>query len=506
MIRMVLLPLDSRPCTYDFPQRLVPEKLCELCVPPFALMDFYRTSSEYDRLEQWLLENCTDANVLVLSVEQLLHGGLLASRNNSIPEETCHERLSLIKRLKQRNPSLKIYLFSIIMRATVSTLSAESQRWWELVAQYSHAAYLAQQAPDTTNIEAVETLTAQIPPSVLVEYNAVRRRNHGINKACVQLVAQDIADYLLLLQEDCAPQSLQVLEQHALKQLAAVNGLSDRIDLHNGTDEAASELCVKVLLQGEEIPLRTLWLGGNHDFTARYEDRPFKENLNSHLRMMRFYDDQKADLVLAILPPKHNQFDNCPPSYNPTLDYTETEYEAMAAHLQELDQQDKRCYLLDLTHANGGNLPFLRYLNERLPVMKLDGYSAWNTASNALGTILAQIGSDHLRGDRSSKRSLQERLLDDLLYQSLIRQQFQKALELNSEDIWNIRQPDKAQTMLEECFHQSRPLIEELMGPDISFSAKLRWPRIFEIDIEPDAVCTSMKTESGKGATDDQDI
>lgn len=473
----------------------MPETCCELRQPPLSLMDFYRTPSDHAALEQWLLENCRDTDVLVMSVEQLLYGGLLASRNNRVQEKTCLERLSLLKRLKRENPSMEIYLFSIIMRATVSTLNAESQRWWELVAQYSQAAYQAQTNPCDVNIQALDQLAAQIPSDVLEKYHAVRRRNHKVNKACVGFVGQGIARRLLLLQEDCAPRSLQVLEQQSLRRMIDEMGVSDRVDLHNGTDEAANELCVRALLQDRTIPLQILWLGENRDFIARYEDRPFRENLASHFRLMNCREEAQAASILAILPPKQEQFDNCPPLYDSSNDYTEKDYEEMVFKLLETQRQGKRCYLLDLTHANGGDIPFMRFLNSRLPLTELTGYSAWNTASNALGTILAQIGSDLLRGNEPPKKFLWERLLDDLLYQSIVRQRFQQALKAAGEDIWNLSDMEKAQATLLDCFQEIRPLVDELMGSNMEFTAKLRWPRIFEIDVTTVGTATPPETQ-----------
>ena len=483
MIRLVLLPLDSRPCTYDFPRRLIPKTSCELLQPPLSLMDFYKRPSDYGVLEQWLLENCREADVLILSVEQLLHGGLIASRSNRVQKQICLKRLSLVERLERENPGMKIYLFSTIMRATVSTLSAESQRWWELVAQYSQAAYQAKEVPCETNKQTMDQLVAQIPAAVLEEYHAVRTRNHEVNKACIGLAERGVAQNLVLLQEDCTPKSLQVFEQQSLQHMINKMELSNRVYLHNGTDEAASELCIKALLHGRTIPLQILWLGENKDFIARYEDRPFKENLASHFRMMNFREEAQANSVLAILPPKQEQSDNCPPLYDFSKDYTEKDYEDIVSKLIAIQRQSKHCYLLDLTHANGGDLPFMRFLNSRMPLMNLTGYSAWNTASNALGTILAQIGSDLLQENKPSKKFLRERLLDDLLYQSLVRQHFQQALQATGEDSWNLSDVEEAQTTLHDCFEEIQPMVDELVGPDLLFTAKLCWPRIFEIDI-----------------------
>lgn len=486
-MKICLLPLDSRPCTYRFPAQLAAIfGGCEVVQPPIEKMDFFQTPSCGAAIWQWLLEHSADADYLVLSVEQLLYGGLVASRTAAKPEEALALRLSQLSELKRQNPRLKIYAFNIIMRATVSTLSRESQRWWQQIAQYSRLSFLAETARTEHRAEArraLEDLTNQLPPDVLAEFLTVRRRNHGVNRRCVALCADGVFDKLVLLQEDCAPQSLQLLEQQELLRLIEEQALGSRVWLHNGTDEAAMELVVLAAAGDTARPVLVLWLGDDREFTAKYEDRPFIENLRSHLRLMNLREDPSAPDCLVILPPRQRQGDYCP-RYEDPVPYTPQEYQCMAAALRELAGQGKRCYLLDVCYANGGDLSFFAALGAKPMELPLYGYAAWNTASNSLGTVLAQLTASRGRNSAENRRFTAERLLDDLFYQALVRQALARKLDTLHEDCWCLQDRDAAQRLLLETIAENAGYLAKLFGGgQPQFSASLPWPRIFEADL-----------------------
>lgn len=78
-MKLVILPLDSRPCTYDFPIHLARGGGLEPCAPPLELMDWYRRPSDFHKISAWLEEFCAGADALICSMDQLTYGGLLAS-------------------------------------------------------------------------------------------------------------------------------------------------------------------------------------------------------------------------------------------------------------------------------------------------------------------------------------------------------------------------------------------------------------------------------------------
>lgn len=495
-MKLCLLPLDSRPCTYRFPAQIASIcGGCEVIRPPLEQMDRFKTPSDPAVLEKWLEENTASADYLILSVEQLLYGGLVASRTGTAELAELLPRLDRLRLLKSRNPRLKIYASNVIMRATVSTLSRESQRWWEQIARYSHLSYLAQTAPPELGDRAredVEHLAREIPAPVLGEFLAVRRRNHAVNLRCLELCWEGVFDKLVFLQEDCAPESLQLLEQRELLAERARRGLEEKVWLHNGTDEAGMELTALAAAGEQRRRAALLWLGENRDFTAKYEDRPFMENLRSHLSLMGMEVRDTAPDCLVILPPHGAQGDYCPVLETPDP-YTPDQYRQMAGTLERLIRQGKRCWLLDLSCANGGDLFLFRALGPFGGASLLSGYAGWNTAGNSLGTILAQLTVFQAPSScRVQNRIFTwERLLDDLFYQALARPALTRRLEAMGEDIWCLSDPTGAQDLLEQTIGEQRDFPVSLFGASPpSFSIELPWPRIFEalISIKEDSL------------------
>ncbi len=171
-MKLVILPLDSRPCTYDFPIHLARGGGLEPCAPPLELMDWYRCPSDFHKISAWLEEFCAGADALICSMDQLAYGGLLASRSMDTSESEALQRAEFLRRLKQRSPTLDIYLSSVIMRTTVSTLRQEDVVWWEKVAQYSQlSAQPGQEAK-----RRLAQLEQQIPDRVLQTFLSARRR------------------------------------------------------------------------------------------------------------------------------------------------------------------------------------------------------------------------------------------------------------------------------------------------------------------------------------------
>jgi hypothetical protein len=135
---------------------------------------------------------------------------------------------------------------------------------------------------------------------------------------------------------------------------------------------------------------------------------------------------------------------------------------------------------LDLDFANGGNTALLDTLGQCMPISQLWGYAAWNTASNSLGTLLAQIlASRH--NTAANQAFTAERILDDGIYQTLVRPEVTKQLQEAGEDIYQIIDTYSAEQALEESFSNQQSLLERIFGNNVpEFTAKLRWNRLFE--------------------------
>jgi len=484
-MKTLILPLDSRPCTYSFVQGLAKINGHEIVSPPIGIMDNFKSPSSYEAISSWLGAGAHGCEAAVISVDQLLYGGLLASRQSGIELEEGLRRLKSIEELKKDYPKLRIYVFTVLMRTTVSTLNLESKVWWEAVSEYSKYSYLAERdKADEFSQSKIETLKKQIPKSVLDEFLSVRERNHEINKKCTEMVGAGIIEHLIILQEDCTEAGVHKTEQEKLSAIIKSCEIESKVSLHNGTDEAVTELFAHAI-SPKAIPIRVEWLGENPDFVALFEDRPFSQNLKSHMEATKLYEDEDTKNILYIYLPKNEQKDFCTDADEvPSADYNEDELNSFVNQISLSVKQGLNVYLLDVAFSNGGNYELLKLLSEQISLRNLSGYSAWNTASNALGTVLSQIvlsgGCNNLQNEKFTL----SRILDDVIYQAMIRKRLNANLISNGQDPWSVEDMTLAEHLLKNEIEQVKPQIEKLTKDyPYKFDLKFRWSRTFEIDI-----------------------
>lgn len=483
-MKLAILPLDSRPCTYDFPRQLAQNCGVEVAQPPRAIMDFFKTPSRFEDIRAWLLETAPGNDALLLAADQLVYGGLLASRGAGVEEAEGLRRLDTLAALKAACPGLPIYLSSVVMRTTVSTLRAEDQIWWAKVGEYAKLSALT--AQDEKARTAAKALRAEIPPQVLEPFLAARRRNHAVNLQAVRLVAQGVAEELTLLQEDSATAGPHITEQRVLLALAAELGVAHRVHLHCGTDEWAAAMAGRTVAQslGRLPALHVDWLGGERPgLTARYEDRPFAQNLAAYLATCGIapVGAKEAGVVLLVYAPPGPQQDLAM-GPAPACAYDDNTLDAFCARAEGWLNQGKQLALLDVYHANGGESALVERLAAKGLLAGLAGYAAWNTASNSLGTLLGQVLTLPHADTRANQAFTRERLLDDWLYQAVVRGRLEAALQAAGQDRWAIEDTALAQRQLQALMASAPERARVLPGPE-DFSARLCWPRTFEVAV-----------------------
>lgn len=468
-MRIVHLPLDSRPCNVLFPGQLAAFAGHECVIPPAADMDDFTTPAPFERTADFLLRETGDA--LVVSVDHLCYGSLLGSRNDEVREEDALKRLELLKEFRQRYA--KVYACSVVMRSSISALYAGDLTAYRAMTEYSVYCDRAARTGDPEDMRRAQEARALIPEKTLARYQLARRRNHAVNLRCVQLAAEGVIDALVLLQEDSELYGFHKAEQRALlaekDRLGAAN-----VWLHNGADEGGALAVMKAIADGKPLPpVDVVYLGWpDGDFVACYEDRPFYENVDDSLSFAGLKTESGALDVLAVC---------CPPDGRQT-DWENPDcldgYRRQAEEIVRLAQSGRHVYLLDETRANGGSPALMRAVHALAPDLPLCGYSAWNTASNALGTAIAQIISDQLAG-HANRAFFWERMLDDLAYQGAVRADLNAALEAAGEDPLHLQDPQAAQAQLVsrmQAYTQSEPMFTAVPP----FAASLPWNRTFE--------------------------
>lgn len=484
-MRLVVLPLDGRPCTHDFPLQLGRAAGMEVRIPDTSMLGCHGTPSDFGEVRAWLTGACEGADVLVCSLEQLAYGGLVSSRSMGVMLDEALGRVGLLRELKRAHPGLEVYVSSVIMRTTVSALRSEDLVWWRKVAEYSRRAL--EDTPEARH--AAELLREEIPAEVLGTFLAARERNHRVNREAVALVADGVAQEACLLQEDSSTEGPHRAEQRRLLEYADALGVRERVGLHCGADEHAAALVGRLAAErasdgGGPMRLYVEWLAGDEGFVALCEDRPFAENLSRYLgtcRIRQVGDVEDAQAVLAVYAPEDGQADLCMEPDRAVCAYSSERLEAISQRLGELLDTGLAVGLLDVYFGNGGEGRLLRLLARQGTLPRLAAYAGWNTASNSAGTILGQLLCVHATGGNARlDRFTRERLLDDWVYQAIVRPGWNRELIGAGVDVWNL--PDARGAAL-ELQRRMEEAPESRMVCPAPFSASLAWPRTFEVRV-----------------------
>ena len=136
-MKILLLPLDERPCNAAFPGRLFPADKVQILLP--RKLGHKKKPADFSVLSDFLFEKAKDADALLLSLDMLLYGGLIPSRLHHLKTETLFSRLHLIQELKEKYPALPIYAFATVMRCPAYSSDDEEPDYYERFGSAIHA-------------------------------------------------------------------------------------------------------------------------------------------------------------------------------------------------------------------------------------------------------------------------------------------------------------------------------------------------------------------------------
>ena len=462
-MRILCLPIDSRPCNTQFIRRLIACAGHELILPPPEEMDDFRMPAPYAGSLAFLERELPRCDAAVISLDHWCYGSLLASREDTVSEDQALKRVDGLKTLLHAHGEIPVYMSSVILRSTISAYSQQDIPVYQAMIDYSVAADRLERFGLPEDREALEKAKAMIPEAVLRKALEARRRNLKINLAAVEMAAEGIVTSLSILQEDCQVYGLPKKDQRAIEAHIKKNS-SSRVFLRNGTDEAGALSAALALRAGrEKLPVEIQYWG-NGGFIAPFEDRPFRENMESACREAGILPQEGSETVVCVC---------CPEDGEQGASLPQQRQYAIGA--DALVREGRRVYLLDLIKPNGGSTGLVESLKE---ADGLWGYSAWNTASNSMGTMLAQVITDALRG-QPNRAFFQERLLDDWLYQTVIRPQLTETLAAAGENIYDLACKDRAETLLRALYEKELPARWPLSAIP-RYTVSLPWNRIFE--------------------------
>lgn len=472
--KVVVLPIDDRPChnrhVFDAMKYM---NDYDLVYPNSKILGHFTISGNTQACSNFIEQESSDAEVLIVSIDSLLFGGLVQARSaDSESIDTYEERLNVLKRIKLENPKLLIYVYSVIMRLTTTVTNSNNLDIWESIFKYSQLVHRAK--IDSKFSEDVEVVKGTIPQKDLEAYLNARKRNHCINKSVVTLTHEGIIDYSVLVQEDTSEYGMHIEEQNILKNLIQGGKRPETCVIKNGTDEMVALLLARYINKNNPVCIALDTTFVDRNFQAKYEDRPVLENLNKSMQIACMHEGD-SEILALILPTQGKSIDYC------FENHELLETQKFLSHVERLTYD--KIGILDIKNANGGDVALLEDVVDKVHYDRIVAYSAWNTASNAIGSFLLDLTIASY--NKINRNYLNLRILDDAYYQGSIRLSFNKWMQEEGFDVWAMNESKLLDETLTQVINGKIKDIS-FFERELKVKAVLPWGRSFEIELEED--------------------
>ena len=377
--KLILIPLDTRPPC----QKMVVDagKMAgvQIITPPSEIMDYYTKEGDTKKIQKWLMDNIDKSDGVIVSIDQLLHGGLLASRESGTKQDESQILLKFMRDLKTKAKDKPIYAFNVLPRITPPpTLESDSKKMIKISRLIDEISIFENE----DDIKLLADLKEDIKQEDLDIYLDLFRRNTALNKELINLAKEGIITKLVIGQDDGEDFGIPNMEKKSLVNYVHSLGIgNDVVMITKGADEVALSLLAnfvqkkanyqpKVYVEyNDEKAMRTVmpFMAGSVGSTV--EEKLVMANAK------KVNSPQEAGLILYVF------IGN---------DENMSTQRQSALKIKKYLEQGKKVALVDLSkHFSANEVLFPTLLKEDVPINELTSYAGWNTASNSIGTALA---------------------------------------------------------------------------------------------------------------------
>lgn len=400
--KLILVPLDERPCNYEFPYLLAQGTDYRVERPPAGIMGLKKRPGDVERLWSWFEAACEGADGAVVALDTLLYGGIIPSRLHQLELEVLAARLERLREIRQRYPQLKLYAFQLIMRCPQYSLSDEEPDYYadwgrEIFRKGFIGHRLELGIATDEEIRELADIDLRLPAEVLQDYLGRRAINIEANKQTLELVCDGVIDFMIVPQDDSAPYGHTAKDQEKVRARITALDLELKVYMYPGADEVGCTLLARMMNKSEgRIPLIYPRLSAVQGafVTPLFEDRFFYETLKYQILAaggLIASSAAEADLVLLVSTPGETMEEAV------SQKHVFHSYDVYRNLMELVEYGD---YLLrdrkipvavaDVGYANGGDQKLVKLLRQKNLLFDLAGYAAWNTSSNSLGTVISQ--------------------------------------------------------------------------------------------------------------------
>ncbi len=492
MNRIVFLPVDERFCTRDYFILLSKAAGLDISTPDRKLLGMKKVQPDMNVIHNWLDKNVKTGDYAVLSIDMLVHGGLIPSRMSLDSSDTLEKRLEILKVMKKKDA--RIYASVCVTRAPFYDSAEEEPDYWEYYGKriYDYSRELVEKGINIHNDE-FELPFTDIPAWIIEDFVARRRRNFKLIQKVIEYVKENRIDFLNLTLDDNSSGSISLFEASLHQKMVDEAGLNGKIMIHAGADESTLTLLSRLLCDLFDVRPKfevDYVFPEYRDFIPAYEGRPLHESIKSQIESSGgFLCGDRGDILLAV---------NNPSSREEGMKQVEDD-NLRKKYGVFVENCNVRCTVrgyANIRYTNGSDNYFVEKLLLSSPNWDTTNSSGWNTAGNTLGTVCAHsiiqflIYCGKLKGDSTQLRKLQYIfLMEHWGFQSNVRKSLlEKAWEEKKSKPWSVMAIERwALEFTGDLLKPFSDTISNALKLDVdNFEIYFPWHRSFELAIKID--------------------
>ncbi|ORX22558.1 hypothetical protein BVF91_11155 [Thermoanaerobacterium sp. PSU-2] len=475
--KIVFVPLDTRPVSLQNVEIIAKAGGKELLVPPMDALDNYKKKSNQDMIYDWLkgAVERPDVSAIIISTNQFISGGLIGSRNY-INDINYKESLERLKEIIGLSGNKRLFLISIMSQ--VSPVLYQQDTIY--VQNNANINYYVQikKAISENDTKTLERLKLSMP-SYLFNYMSVIASEVLINEKMVSDLKPNVT--LTIGLDDTTMKSMLKYSYDDLK--SAIKDYKNVYMLH-GADEISMMTVAKIL--NEENGLKPSYKivyeeSGDENSYLPFEGGTVKEITEEKIGYIGGVVSQDAKNIIYIHMHKN---------YKTGIKNVVSKYKISGQNFG----------ISDVAKTNGGDKDLVDEILKDKLITNVDAYSGWNTPSNTIGTVVAELSIKSYIDTKKDKNALEDmqkyyyafafiRYADDYIYQSIVRDAMQNWAKSNGLNPDNLTNKSEADAVLRE---KMKPYLDMLMsiyddcgikikGADVEYP----WNRMFEIKVAP---------------------
>lgn len=450
MTKIVLLPLDERPCNTIYPNQLFNIRDIHLIQPDASIMGQKKKPADLDAIDRFLIEETKDAYGLVVSMDMLLYGGIVPSRLHYFTEEELAKRYQIIDLIKKNNPSIVIHASDLVMRCPQYSSNDEEPDYYQLCGkEIFQTGFIGHKIELGIATSQEKTIFDQIkiPENALSDYLNRRAINLKMNIRTLSYVDQGLINFLVIPQDDAAEYGFTSKDQIAIKKIIDQYQIQTQVYMYPGADEVANVLISRMITKLHHIkPAFYVYYptATSAQTIPLLEDQTLEMTIRSQIRSSggRIVSSiAESDIVLFVNAPAELMQSNAFIfAERKEVERRKRNLIDFVEHISDvIDIHGKLAAIADVFSLNGSDHELMTLLNQKNLLNKLSSYAGWNTSSNTLGTSIPfAIQSLIYPQELQLRDFLMSRYVEDYGYMSyvktIVNQQLGK-LEMNYFDV-----------------------------------------------------------------------